>query len=492
MQLSGAVSVALEPRAVKAALVRAEPDPLARWFLAAALALGCLRFVGLARWSLWLDEALTLADAPRGGSGLNPLGYWLFDWVYGLVPGRPDEFWLRFPAALLGLASIAATAWALRPFFGARASALAAFFLSVSVWHLYWSQNARFYTLAQTLAVLGGGVLLRGIYLPSTARTAWGLVLLAAAALTHPSSVFVLAPLLAAPWLAFWFEWLPADSTRARSWNLFSAAGLVALVLGSGWALKTWLRWEARQGIGNPLHLVQTAGYLISPALGLAFLWGAWRHRLRRESFVPVVATVLGLAAAGAASLFARVSAQYVFVLQPWLAACAGLAFLPREGEEEGAPARRRRTLLALLVALPGLVESALYFTLRNGDRPPWREAYAYVFEHRGPGDLVLGMDAPVAEYYLNPGSEELRDWTAVTWFDDYRAHLAQEWARYGRRTWFVVNRTLFDDWRGLPSSDENRAEVERILREECVLAASFEVPLTPRDLDVLVYVTRP
>jgi hypothetical protein len=496
MEVSGVVTVALDPAAAKAALAaphagRAARDPLVRTFVLLALALGALRFVALSRWSLWLDEALTLADSHGGGPEANPVGYGLFDWFYGRSPGRPDELWLRLPAAVFGLAAILATLWAFRPFFGARAAALGAFFLSASVWHLYWSQNARFYTLVQTLALLGGGVLLRGLYRGSSARTLLGLVLLSLAALTHPSAAFLIAPLLCVPWIARWLDSVPEEAARSRAWSLFALAGFVALGIGSGWALRAWVRWEARQGSGDPVHLLLTAGYLVSPTLGLAFCLGAFRGARARESFVPVVATVLGLAAAFLSSFFVRVSAQYVFVLQPWLAGCAGLAFAPRAGAPGTHPEWRRLTLLALLVALPGLVESALYFTLRHGDRPRWREAYAYVFEHRGPGDLVLGMEAPVAEYYLSPGNYALRRWTEVTWLDDFRSRLPLEWARYGRRTWFVVNQTQLDDWTRQPASRENRAELERILREECREVARFEVPLTPRDLDVRVYVTR-
>jgi hypothetical protein len=122
------------------------------------------------------------------------------------------------------------------------------------------------------------------------------------------------------PWIARWLEWVPGEAAHGRAWNYFSSAGLVALVLGSGWALRAWLKWEARQGDGSPLHFAKTAGYLLTPTLGLAFLAGAWQRWRRRESFVLVGAAVLGLAVAALASLFARVSAQYVFVLQPWLA----------------------------------------------------------------------------------------------------------------------------------------------------------------------------
>jgi hypothetical protein len=263
-------------------------------------------------------------------------------------------------------------------------------------------------------------------------------------------------------------------------------------VLGSGWALKTWLRWESRQGAGTFLHFAKTVGYWLTPTVALAFVAGLVRGWRDRTAFLPVAAAGLGFGGAALASLFLRVSAQYVFVLQPWAAACAGYALAPRRGGSDDPAARRRTARLALLVALPGLLDTALYFTLRNGDRPRWREAYAYVFEHRGPGDLVLGMEAPVAEYYLSPETRAVRRWTEVTWLDDFRSHLALDGARYGRRTWFVVNATQFDDWTGHADSRRNRREVERILAEECERVATFEVPLTPRDLDVHVYVTRP
>jgi hypothetical protein len=487
MELSGAVRVPLDLPGPKEPSAPAGRDPWLRPMLGAALLLCGLRFVGLGHWSLWLDEALTLADARHGSNELNPLGYALFRAFYGISAGRPDEFLMRLPAAVLGCASILSALWALRPFVGARAATFSALLLAASPWHMYWSQNARFYTLAQTLALLGGGLLLRGLYGESSKRTVSGVLLLVGAAVTHPSAVFLIAPLLCLPWLVRFLEWIPASKSRAFGW--FAAAGLLALVVGSGWVLKVRSTWELRQGSGDPLHFAKTVGYLLGPAVGVCFFAGAWRGRVRRENFVPLYATLLACLGAALASFFVRVSAQYVFVLQPWIAAVAGLAFFPRAAAEPAS--ERRHAWLALAVVAPALLETALYFGLRHGDRPRWREAYVYVYEHRGPDDLVLGMDAPVAEYYFQPNATDLRNWSQVTWFDDYRGRLPQDWARYDRRTWFVVNRTLFDDWGQLPASAENRAEAERILREECVLVARFDVPLTPRDLDLEVYVTR-
>ena len=136
-----------------------------------------------------------------------------------------------------------------------------------------------------------------------------------------------------------------------------------------------------------------------------------------------------------------------------------------------------------MLRSTPGILETGLYFGARNGDRPHWREAYQYVFEHREPGDLILGMEAPVGEYYLDPGKTDLRQWRQVVYLDKWRTHLADDWSRYPRRTWFVVNREQMQDW---PAQD--RVRMERTLEDDCIQLERFAISWTPRDLDVFVY----
>jgi len=130
-----------------------------------------------------------------------------------------------------------------------------------------------------------------------------------------------------------------------------------------------------------------------------------------------------------------------------------------------------------------GAVDQALYFAVRHGDRPRWREAYELVGRERRGDDLVLGMAAPVGQYYLAPGSTDLRATRALVRLNAYSARVPAQWSRRERRTWFVVNA---EDIRGWDAPA--RRDVERILAEECRAYAAFRVPWTPRDLDVLVY----
>ena len=180
-----------------------------------------------------------------------------------------------------------------------------------------------------------------------------------------------------------------------------------------------------------------------------------------------------------ALAFFVRVSAQYLYMALPWVAALATAPLARRTGALSW-------LYLGLLV-LPGLVDIGLYFGPRHGDRPRWREAYAHVFEERAPHDLVYGMAAVVGQYYLDPGSVNLREHRDLVRLNSYTAYEIGRWARRGRRTWFVVRREELGDW---PADD--RAAFEALLAEECRRTLVLPVRYTPRDLTVEVYVREP
>jgi hypothetical protein len=121
---------------------------------------------------------------------------------------------------------------------------------------------------------------------------------------------------------------------------------------------------------------------------------------------------------------------------------------------------------------------------VRHGDRPRWKEAFAFVHEQRGPEDLVLAMHAPVAEYYLQPGRTWLRTQEGLVRLDEFSLDTPDQWLRRGRRLWVVFGPEDLAAW-----SPEARRRLLDLLEHEGRLAAEFDVPLTPRDMRVQVYV---
>ena len=134
----------------------------------------------------------------------------------------------------------------------------------------------------------------------------------------------------------------------------------------------------------------------------------------------------------------------------------------------------------SLVLCAPLLANTALYFSVRHGERPRWKEAYTYAWDQRERADLVLGMQAPVGEYYLAPGATDLREPTRVSWLERTTAHAWKPWARRDRGLWIVLRPAFLELW-----PDEERVALERFLREECRLMRRFEVHMEARDLDL-------
>ena len=486
-----------EPSPGATAAARAEPpDRAARVLFACALLVGLARFWKLSQWSLWFDEAATWTDlfvGLEGGEISNPLGYRLIGWTVAALGGVPDELALRFLPALAGWLAIPVVAWAFRPFAGARAAAAAALVLAASSWHVSWSQTARFYTLAQVVSLAGGAVVLRAYWRGRPLLAAVGFGIGALAALFHPSALLLLPALAVAPFaLALARVPMPARVLRVAGFALL--VGALALLARFDWVRDTFETYQRQKGTASPLeqldqavgrvaHFARTVGFYVTPLLGAAALAGAVRAALRREAFPLLAAGVCAIVLLLGALLavFARMTAQYVFFLLPWVAvlACEPLSSAAAARERAGA---LRAAWLAVLV-LPALATLGLYFTVRRGERPAWREAYQFVWSRREEGDLVLGMEATVGEYYVAPRQTDLRNTEHVAWLDEWRAREPERWSRHARRTWFLVNPEQFLDW-----DPRDAAEVQRVLREECRLVRSYPLYVESRDLSVWVY----
>jgi hypothetical protein len=463
------------------------------WGAALALVLGATRFAWLGRPSLWIDEAHTLHDAwaqaGQAGAAVEryPLGFWLVRAGSALRGGSIDESALRLGPALIGWLGVPLCAWAVSPAVGGARALASACVLACSAWHLYWSQNARGYTLMAGLFLWGLGLWLRG----GGVRSAIALALMALAALAHPSALLGLLAFALARALVV--RPSPERAGGRPAWPLLLAA--VALAALAWWGFSSWshfLQFKRVDPLAGARHLVLSCGYHFGPLLLLAASLGALaacrthsaaavsRSQARAQFQERQLALALALAALGALglALVAQASAQYLFAFLPCAAALATGAL----------PSRRLvwRALPAVLLCLWGLADSWAYFHLRHGDRPRWKEAYAWVQARRASGDLVFGMHQPVGEYYLDPIDPLVRRPEHVARLDRFHAADPERAWRSGRRAWLVVQPADLATWEAA-----DRRRFEALLREDFTCQARFDVRGSPRDLLVEVYRSR-
>ncbi|MDF1836392.1 MAG: glycosyltransferase family 39 protein [Planctomycetota bacterium] len=464
-------------RSIRAQLARLGVGP---WLLL-ALAIGLLRFIYLDRWSMWYDEALTVADAWKGSGGrFHQVGYRAIHWVVEAMGGSIEEGSLRFLPALAGFLAIPTCYWAFLPVAGPRRMGVASALLAASSWQQYWSQNARGYTMTEWVALLGTGVFLRGLKKSNGPQTLVGLAVVGSSAFFHPHGA-VLAVGMALGMGVYLVH--SADRERIKQpvrWVL--AGGAVALILQGPGLLAAFQNYQsggAQGGLGSLIHLIKSTAFFLTPVIGVG-LWIGGLHAIftgqRDGQFV--LAVVLGTSACLALlSFFGMTSAQYLFGLHPWMLVLAvwplGSLQMPRGV----------RWAYVAVMLLPSLAQLGLYSTVRMGERPRWREAYDYVWNHRAEHDLVLGMQAGLGDFYLDPGFVDVRQPRAVGWNDRTQPHNFRRARRELRPTWFVIRPAFLDLWKR-----EDRNELRAFLASECYLQARFPVNMEGRDLDLEIY----
>ena len=202
---------------------RRAPRPL-YLLLALVVLAAALRLWRIGHQSYWLDEAFTvrivrsdfggMLDGVRHTESTPPL-YYALAWLWERVVGW-HEVGLRSLSAVFGVATVPAAYAAARELFSERAGLVAAGLFAVSPYFVWYSQEARAYSLLVLLCTLS---LLYFVRAERDGRGLWKWGLVAALALlTHYFAAFLVAP------EAAWLAW----RHRSRA-ALLAAGGLLAI-----------------------------------------------------------------------------------------------------------------------------------------------------------------------------------------------------------------------------------------------------------------------
>jgi mannosyltransferase len=185
-----------------------------------------LRFVGLAHQGFWFDEgntALLVHFAPGKMLGLIPQSestpplYYCVAWVWARIFGY-GEAGLRSLSALAGVASVPIAFGVARKLISARAGLIAAALVACNPFLVWYSQEARSYSLLVLLTSLSLLALVHARAQPSRRALVCWVLASAAALATHYYAALAIVP--QAAWLLF-------EHRRRRAVHV--AVGVVAL-----------------------------------------------------------------------------------------------------------------------------------------------------------------------------------------------------------------------------------------------------------------------
>lgn len=457
-------------------------------FLAAAL-----RFYKLGQWSFWIDELYTLIDS------LAILQRWWAATLSILLSSLTinllgeGEWQARLAPALIGVISAPILYFPVRRLTNTYVALLASLLLAISPWHLYWSQNARFYPLMFLAYTLGLLLFFRALEEDNGRLAASGAFFLMLA-IGERTSAFLFLPVLAAYLGALFIFRLPKPAglrVGILAWLLLPIAyyalpEVYIILFGESVTSIEQVTTErdvARSGleviwtlfIGNPgvspqwlvnsiVESISIPIFILALFSGLTLVWRRDRFGLFlvTGAVVPTMLMVL-------LSFFSYVLDRYVFItLFFWiLLAAIGVQRLFMTDSVEG---RIMATGVLMLLVASAMAQNVYYFKYELGARSNWKAALAYVEQQRHSVAEPVFIGYPeMAQYYL--GKEE-----NVYHIDEI---LTMDMDEVRERAWFVDSGWL-------------APESAQWLRENARLMAVYDVHTTIETLPMRVFLYDP
>jgi hypothetical protein len=391
------------------------------WLLAAITVLAALlRLYKIGEWSFWIDEIYTINRAQIHFSDPAlllrnlPSTLWLpisviLTEVF-LNVFRVSEWSARLGSTLIGIVSIPILFFPVRKLVGASTALIFVLLLAISPWHLFWSQNARFYTSLLLFYNLAAFVFFYAIEYDRPVYLIFFYILFYFAVSERLIAVFIF-PVILAYWFALWllrFDRPPGLRTRNILLIIVPMLGLILfdafrfIRTGSSIILDA-IKDFSSIIIDDPIRIFILIVYNIGiPLVCMALLSGIYlikeKNRLGLFLFISAVLTSVSVAAV---SLVAFVVDRYAFMTLPsWI-------LLASFGVIEVYRKFRPRGFLLGIGALLLLIADAsgvhlMYYQLNEGNRPEWRRAFEYVAEHAKEGDIIISPVPEVGSYYTN------------------------------------------------------------------------------------------
>jgi 4-amino-4-deoxy-L-arabinose transferase-like glycosyltransferase len=393
-----------------------------------------LRLYKLGEWSFWGDEFITVGRASSlfdAGSRL-PSASLLLTHV-SLALGGTNEWTARVPAAAIGVLTIPALYYLAKKALDPAVALFASLLLAISPWHLYWSQNARFYTALLLFYTLSLFFLYLGIEKDRPRYLVLSLAFLVLALQERLVAAFLVPTIIGYVFLLKFLPFEKPAGLRPRNLVLLFGPGLLGLIYFVSGSSAFQVGWFNRFGLvnSNPLWILAGIAFYVGVPLLVAAAAGAWYllSVKSRAALLLTLAATIPLISVMVLSLVQYAANRYVFISLTSIIVLAAAAIKELLWQTPKAIKFVAAGFVLVLFLAP-LADDFLYFRYQNGNRDNWKDAFALLSTLKADGDPVVTTNRPLADYYM-------REATVSMLHLDPAEYVADK-----RRVWFVVDLT--------------------------------------------------
>jgi mannosyltransferase len=396
--------------------------PASPYLLLGAITLlaAVLRFYKLGEWSFWIDEIYTINRTQTHFSNILsvlqnlPARLWLpLSFVFtkfALNIFGVTEFSARLVSTLIGIITIPALFFYTRKYFGVGVALLLALLLAVAPWHLYWSQNARFYTSLLVFYTMAGLSFFYAIEFdhPWSFVLFYGFLYLAMSERLQAAFLLPVAFAYLGSLRIFRFERPPGLNKRnllifAIPFLLMLLFELVRYLLRGASTTTSFIQDFSGLQVSDPIRLLFSIIFNISfPVLAFALVSSIYLiHKKDRAGLYLLISALLPIILLVLLNPFVFTKDRYVFMTLPFwlLLAAIGTKVLYTHVRGNG-------KLLAAGVLVIFLAQAfssyLLYYQVNHGNRLDWRTAFEIVKEQSQPEDIVVAFWPEFAPFYLD------------------------------------------------------------------------------------------
>lgn len=400
-----------------------------------------LRFFKLGAWSFWGDEFITVRNARDmswESTFLQPISLTLTK-IFIEIAGVSEAV-ARIAPAATGVLTIPVLFLFVRKMTNSSVALIASLLLAVAPWHIYWSQNVRFYTALLLFFTIALYFFYLALEHDRIRYLLLSMLFLFLSLQERMLAVFFIPIVVIYILLIKVLPFQSPPGLRWRNLAIFFLPGFMgaAFLILTHPSVRDLSRWDLAFSFVNNSPFWLLGGVIFYLGIPLVCLAAVGSIRLlsqgNRLGLVLTLAAVVPILSIMVISLFQYTANRYVFISVTSIIFLAAWALYELIAALKETPARLIGFAVLVLVLLSGLADSFLYFQYQNGNRDDWKSAFTYVQQHRSAGDRVVTTHPELADYYLDSSTISMMAISNI-----------EEFAGCEGRTWFIIDLTAPD-----------------------------------------------